>query len=243
MAKIVTKKVEYKSTAGDKVFEGILAYDDSKKGNRPGVMIVHNWMGVTAETESKAIETAKLGYVAFAGDMYGKDSRPKNRSEAGKLSGALKADITQLRERALLAVEVLKKQNFVDPKKVFVSGYCFGGTTALEVARSGADVLGAISFHGGLGTKNPEEAKNIKGHLQIHHGAIDPNVPAEEVNAFLREMNAAKVNYQFNAYSGAVHSFTEKAAGDDISKGSAYNELADKRSWEAYKDFLSERSK
>ena len=243
MAKIVTKKVEYKSASGDKVFEGIVAYDDAKKGNRPGVMIVHNWMGVSAETESKAIETAKLGYVAFAGDMFGKDTRPKDRTEAGKFSGALKADIPLLRERALLAVEELKKQKFVDPKKIFVSGYCFGGTAALEVARSGADILGAISFHGGLGTKTPEDAKNIKGHIQVHHGAIDPNVKAEEVTAFLKEMNDAKVTYQFNAYSGAVHSFTEKAAGDEISKGSAYNELADKRSWEAYKDFLAERSK
>lgn len=241
MAKIVTKKVEYKS--GDKTFEGFLAYDDAKKGNRPGVMIVHNWMGVSKETESKAIETAKLGYVAFAGDIYGKGIRPANMDEAGKLATSYKTNIPLLRERALLALEELKKQPLVDAKKLFVSGYCFGGTTALEVARSGADILGAVSFHGGLATPNAADAKNIKGQILVNHGAIDPFVKPEEVQAFLKEMNDAKINYQFNSYSGAVHSFTDKGAGDDASKGQAYNAQADQRSWEAYKDFLAELSK
>lgn len=242
MAKIVTTKVEYKS--GDKTFEGFLAYDNAKtrKGKLPGVMIIHNWMGVSKETEEKAIEVAKLGYVAFAGDIYGKDERPKDKTEAGKIAGSFKSNIPLLRERAILAIDELKKQKQVDPKKIFVSGYCFGGTAALEVARSGADILGAVSFHGGLGTKTPEDAKNIKGQIQVHHGAIDPNVKPEEVQAFLKEMNDARVNYQFNAYSGAVHSFTEKAAGDDITKGAAYNAQADKRSWESFKNFLAELS-
>jgi dienelactone hydrolase len=241
MAKIVTKKVEYKS--GDKSFEGFLAYDDAKKGSRPGVMIVHNWMGVTSETEAKAIETAKLGYVAFAGDIYGKGVRPADASEAGKFATSYKTNVPLLRERALLALEELKKQPNVDKKKLFVSGYCFGGTTALEVARSGADILGAISFHGGLATPNAADAKNIKGQLLVNHGAIDPFVSQAEVQGFLKEMNDAKVNFQFNEYSGAVHSFTDKGAGDDVSKGQAYNAQADKRSWEAYKDFLAELSK
>lgn len=241
MAKIVSKKVEYKS--GDKTFEGFVAYDDAKKGSRPGVMIVHNWLGVTAETESKAIETAKLGYVAFAGDIYGKGIRPANMDEASKLATSYKTNIPLLRERALLALEELKKQPNVNAKKLFVSGYCFGGTTALEVARSGADILGAISFHGGLGTPNTSDAKNIKAQILVNHGAIDPFVKPEEIQAFHKEMNDAKVNYQFNEYSGAVHSFTDKSVGDDISKGQAYNAQADRRSWEAYKDFLAELSK
>ncbi len=241
MAKIVTSKVEYKS--GEETFEGFLAYDDAKKGTLPGVMIVHNWKGITAETESKAIEVAKLGYVAFAGDIYGKGIRPTTKEEAGKLAGKYKKDIPSLRARALLAVDELRKNKKVDAKKIFVSGYCFGGTAALEVARSGADILGVVSFHGGLATPNASDAKNIKAQIQVHHGAIDPNVKPAEVDGFMKEMNDGKVNYQFIAYSGAVHSFTEKAAGDDITVGNAYNEQADKRSFEAFKDFLAELSR
>lgn len=239
MAKIETKKIEYKS--GDLTFEGFLAYDSSKKGKLPGVMIVHNWMGVTGETESKAIEVAKLGYVAFAGDIYGKGIRPTSTKEAGELSGKYKADLKTLRERAAFAIDELKKQKNVDGNKIFVTGYCFGGTTAIEVARSGADVRGVVSFHGGLTPS--QDDKNIKGEVLVLHGAIDPYVPAKDIEGFLKGMNDSKVNYQMISYSGAVHSFTEKAAGNDISKGAAYNEMADKRSWVAMKEFLSELSK
>lgn len=129
----------------------------------------------------------------------------------------------------------------VDESKLFASGYCFGGTAALELARSGADVLGVISFHGGLGTPTPEDAKNIKAHLQIHHGKSDPFVPADEVKAFKKEMDEAKVRYEFHAYPGAVHSFTEKGAGSVPSKGAAYNAEADQKSWAAMVRFLSEQ--
>lgn len=240
MAKIKTEKVDYKS--GDLSFEGFLAYDDAQKGTRPGVMIVHNWMGLTAETESKAIEVAKLGYVAFAGDIYGKGVRPADAKEAGALAGKYKGDLNLLRERALFALGELRKNKRVNPKKVFVTGYCFGGTTALEVLRSGADVLGVVSFHGGLGTSMPAKENVVKGEALILHGAIDPFVK-EEVPGFQKEMDDAKVHYQFTSYSGAVHSFTEKGAGNDISKGAAYNEAADKRSFLAMKNFLAELSK
>lgn len=238
-AKIKTQKVEYKS--GDLTFEGFLAYDTANKGLKPGVMIIHNWMGVTTETESKAIEVAKLGYIAFAGDIYGKGVRPKDAAEAGALAGKYKADLKTLRERALLAVEALKKQKGVDTNKIFVTGYCFGGTTAIELARSGADIRGVVTFHGGL-TPSTDD-KNIKGQLLVLHGAIDPFIPKADYEGFVKGMNDAKVNYQLNFYSGAVHSFTEKAAGTDITKGAAYNEQADKRSWIAMKEFLAELSK
>ncbi|MNL31217.1 Dienelactone hydrolase family protein [compost metagenome] len=119
-------------------------------------------------------------------------------------------------------------------------GYCFGGTGALELARTGVPLAGAVSFHGGLSNPTPQDARNIKAKSLILHGAIDPNVKPEEVAAFQKEMNDAKVDYQFVAYSNAVHSFTEKAAGSDISKGAAYNEAADRRSWQALMDFLAE---
>lgn len=238
-AKVKTEKIEYKS--GDLTFEGFLAYDSKIKGKKPGVMVVHNWMGVTAETESKVIELAKLGYVAFAGDIYGKGIRPTDTKMAGELAGKYKSDLKLLRERANLAIAELKNQKMVDASKIFVTGYCFGGTTAIEVARSGADVLGVVSFHGGLTPSSDD--KNIKGQVLVLHGAIDPFVPAKEIDGFLKGMNEAKVNYQMNSYSGAVHSFTEKAAGNDITKGAAYNEVADKHSWIAMKEFLAELSK
>lgn len=238
-AKIHTQKVEYKS--GDLTFEGFLAYDSAIKGKKPGVMIVHNWMGVTSETEAKAIEVAKLGYVAFAGDIYGKGVRPTDAKGAGELATKYKSDLKELRARALYAVEELKKQKNVDAKKIFVTGYCFGGTTAIEVARSGADVAGVVSFHGGLTPSNDD--KNIKGRVLVLHGAVDPYVAQKDIDGFLKGMNESKVDYQMISYANSVHSFTEKAAGLDNSKGAAYNELADKRSWIAMREFFTELSK
>lgn len=237
-AKINLEKIEYKS--GGEVFEGVLAYDSAQKGKKPGVVVFHNWKGITTETESKITELAKLGYVAFAGDIYGKGIRPQDNKEAGALATKYKSDRKLLRERVNLALDTLSKNAKVDSKKLLATGYCFGGTAALELGRSGADVLGIVSFHGGLSSPTPLDAKNIKGQVAVFHGAIDPNVPATEVALFQKEMDEAKVTYQLTAFSGAVHSFTEKGAGDDISKGAAYNALADKRSWEGMKDFFKE---
>lgn len=240
-AKIKLEKVEYKS--GDNLFVGVVAYDSALKGKKPGVVVFHNWMGITQETESKISELAKLGYVAMAGDIYGKGIRPKDAKEAGALATIYKNDRKLLRERVNLALVELAKNPKVDSKKLLATGYCFGGTAALELGRSGAELLGIVSFHGGLANPNPADAKNIKAQVQIYHGGIDPFVSAEEVNAFKKEMDDAKVTYQFTAFSGAVHSFTEKAAGDDASKGQAYNALADRRSWEGMKNFFQELTK
>lgn len=240
-AKIVVEKKEYKS--GNQSFEGLVAYDTEIKKPVPGIVVFHNWKGVSAETESKITELAKLGYVAFAADVYGKGIRPQDAKSAGAEAGKYKNNRQLLRERTQLGLTILKGFKNVDAKKTFATGYCFGGTAALELARSGADVLGVVSFHGGLANPTPADAKNIKGQVQIYHGAIDPGVPAEEVAAFQKEMDEAKVTYQITSYSGAVHSFTDKAAGNDISKGQAYNELADQRSWKGMKEFLSELSK
>lgn len=240
-AKIKLEKIEYKS--GDNLFVGVVAYDSALKGKKPGVVVFHNWMGITQETESKISELAKLGYVAMAGDIYGKGIRPKDAKEAGALATIYKNDRKLLRERVNLALVELAKNPKVDSKKLLATGYCFGGTAALELGRSGAELLGIVSFHGGLANPNPADAKNIKAQVQIFHGGIDPFVSAEEVNAFKKEMDDAKVTYQFTAFSGAVHSFTEKAAGDDASKGQAYNALADRRSWEGMKNFFQELTK
>ncbi|MDD5362260.1 MAG: dienelactone hydrolase family protein [Ignavibacteria bacterium] len=238
MSQIKTEYIAYKD--GDVVLEGYLAYDVSLKTSAPGIIIVHDWMGESSFTNEKAEALAKLGYVGFAADIYGKDFRPKNQDEAGKLAGIYKNDRQLMRRRINLALDEIKKQKFVDPDKIAVMGYCFGGTVALELARSGADVKGTLTFHGGLDTPTPQDAKNIKGKVLVMHGGDDPFVPREQVNAFEKEMKDAGVDYQLFIYSGAVHSFTNPAAGNDNSKGAAYNEKADKRSWEAMKTFFKE---
>ncbi len=239
-AKVILSKVEYKS--GSDVFEGILAFDSARKDKKVAVVVFHNWMGITSETESKITALAQLGHVAFAADLYGKGIRPKSIKEAGDLAGALKSNRKLLRDRVNLALNQLQSNKMVDSKKIFATGYCFGGTAALELARSGASILGVVSFHGGLSNPTPSDAQNIKAHVLIFHGALDPFVPADEVAAFKKEMDAAKIDYQFTSFSGAVHSFTEQAAGDDISKGAAYNKIADKRSWEGMNNFFHELS-
>ena len=145
-----------------------------------------------------------------------------------------------LRARVNAALRTLRKEPHVDPERVAAIGYCFGGTTVLELARSGAEIAGVVSFHGGLDTPNPADAKSIRCKLLVLHGADDPNVPPSQVAAFESEMTTAGVDWQLIKYSGAVHAFTNPEAGHDNSKGAAYNERAAKRSWEAMKVFFAE---
>lgn len=234
---IITKDVEYKD--GDVILQGYLAYDDSKV-NSPGVLIVHQWKGLTDYEKMRAGQLAELGYVAFAVDVYGKGVRPATPEEAGKQAGKYRSDVNLLRSRVNAGLNELRKQSFVDANNISAIGYCFGGGGALELARSGADIKGAVSFHGTLKTVAPEDAKNIKCKILVLHGAIDPNVPEQDVIGFKKEMEDANVDYVLTQYSGAVHSFTQPSAGNDPSKGSAYNEKADKRSWIAMKEFFDE---
>lgn len=240
-AALVKKDFEY-NLAGKK-YEGYIAYDDSQKGPRPGVLVAHNWMGVTDETKSKVDQLAELGYVAFAVDIYGKSSRPKNVEEAAALSSGFKKDRVPLRNRMHQGLKVLREQKNVDKNKIAVIGYCFGGTAALELARAGGDVKAVVSFHGGLDSPKPADGAKIKGRVLALHGADDPFVKDEELAAFEKEMRDHKVDWQLIKYGGAVHSFTEKAAGNDNSKGAAYHASADARSWEAMKQVFAETFK
>ena len=236
-AVIEGEAIEYKQ--GDTVLEGYLAYDDATKDKRPGIIVVHDWMGPSEYSRFRAQELAKLGYVAFAVDIYGKGTRPKNTDEASAAATIYKNDRTLMRQRVLAGLEVLKGNPLVDSKKVAAIGYCFGGTTVLELARSGADINGVVSFHGGLDTPAPA-TDSIKAKVLVMHGADDPYVPSEQVQSFQKEMKDAKADWQMIYYSGAVHSFTRKDAGDDNSKGVAYNEKADRRSWQAMQEFFDE---
>ncbi len=237
-AAIQTKTVEYKQ--GDTILEGFVAYDDAIKGPRPGILVVHQWLGLTDYEKHRAEMLAQLGYVAFCADIYGKGVRPQNTQEAGAQAGKYKSDRQLLRARVNAGLEALRQQPLVDPKRIAAIGYCFGGSTVIELARSGADVAGVVSFHGGLDSPTPADGKNIKCKVLVCHGADDPFEKPEDLAAFENEMRDAKVDWELIKYGGAVHSFTQPMAGNDNSKGAAYNEKADKRSWEAMKQFLAE---
>lgn len=207
---------------------------------RPGILIVHQWMGLTDYEKGRAEQIAKeLGYVVLAADIYGKDAQPKDTKEAGAQAGKYKGDRALYRSRLKAGLEALKKQPNVDPKRLAVIGYCFGGTGALEAARAGLPVKGVVSFHGGLATDKPAKSP-LKAKVLVLHGAIDPYVGADEVAGFEKEMNGSKADWQLVKYSGAVHAFTQPMAGNDISKGAAYNAAADKRSWQAMRAFFDE---
>jgi dienelactone hydrolase len=237
-AKLVTKSIEYKQ--GDTTLEGYLAYDDSVSSKRPGVLVVHQWLGLTDYEKHRAEQLAALGYVAFCADIYGKGVRPKDTTEAGAEATKYKSNRLLLRARVNAGLDVLKKNEFVDTKRVAAIGYCFGGTTVIELARSGADIAGVVSFHGGLDSPTPADGGKIKCKVLACHGADDPYEKAEDLAAFEKELRDAKVDWQLNKYGGAVHSFTQPMAGTDNSKGAAYNEKADKRSWLDMKAFFAE---
>ena len=234
------KIIEYKD--GDTVLAGVLVFNAAAKVpvKLPGVIVVPDWMGVGPFAIERAAKLVELGYIAVVADIYGKNVRPTNPQEAGAQAGKYKKDRPLLRSRVNAALTVLRDQPSCDAGRLAAIGYCFGGTTVLELARSGAPVAGVVSFHGGLESPTPADAKNIHGKVLALHGADDPLVPPAEVAGFQEEMRAASVNWQFTAYGGAVHAFTNPRAGNDPSKGAAYNEQADRRSWQALTEFLRE---
>ena len=233
-AKMITKDVEYKD--GDTVLQGYLAYDDAFMGKRPGVLIIHEWNGLGKYVRRRAGQIASLGYIAFCADIYGKGIRPKTQDESSKTADIYKNDRQLMRSRATAGLREMNNQANVDQSKLAVMGYCFGGGVALELARSGADVLGVVCFHGNLDTPNPADAKNIKAKILVLQGA-DDTYTRDSIPAFKKEMEDANVNYKLIEYPGAVHGFTNPRNGNDNSKGIAYNKKADERSWQAMKDF------
>jgi dienelactone hydrolase len=237
-AAVKTEPIEY--LEGKTTLQGMRSIDDSSDGKRPAVLIVHDWMGVTDHTKSIAEDIASLGYVAFAVDIYGKGIRPADTTSAATEAGKFKSDRTLLRSRVIAGLETLKKDPRVDPNKIAAIGFCFGGTTVLELARTGTPIQGVVSFHGGLDSPTPEDGKKIKAKVLVLHGADDPFVKASDITAFQDEMRQGHVDWQMTYYGDAVHSFTQKKAGTDKTKGAAYNEPAARRSWIAMKTFLTE---
>ena len=218
---------------------GYLAHP-AAKGKVPGVVVIHQWMGLTDHERKVSDDLAKLGYAALAADIYGEGVRPATTAEAGKLAGSFKGDRALYRRRIAAAIESLKAQKGVDGSRIAVIGFCFGGTGALEAARGGLPVKAVVSFHGGLDVPASSTPGPITAKVLVCHGADDPWVPAKDVAAFQDEMRQAKADYVFVAYAGAVHAFTQKEAGNDSSKGAAYHETAHRRSWQHMKDLLKE---
>jgi dienelactone hydrolase len=235
-AAIQTRTVEYAD--GATKLEGYLAWDDSRPGYQPGVLIVHQWKGLGDYEQKRAQMLAGLGYIAFACDIYGQGVRPQSSADAGKEAGKYKNDPALFRRRLQAGLDALKAQQGVDQGRVAAIGYCFGGSGVLELARSGADIAGVVSFHGGLQTSQPAAKGAVKAKVLVLNGADDPGAPASVVAAFEEEMRSAGVDWELTNYGGAVHAFTDWSAN---TPGRAmYNESADRRSWEQMKDFLQE---
>lgn len=231
------KKVNYNDN--EQVLSGLSAIPKKANSNKPGVLILPAWKGIDAHSQEVASEISSMGYYTFIADIYGVDKRPKDAKEAGEKAGYYKKNIAEYQKRISLALEQLVKQG-ANADNIIVIGYCFGGTGAIETARANMKVKGVISFHGGLGRDTSRQINPITAKVLVLHGADDSYVPENEIMAFQNEMRTAKADWQMNYYANAVHAFTEKSAGNDNSKGAAYNELADKRSWEAMKVFFKE---
>ena len=244
-AKIVTKSVAYEHASVK--LEGFLAYDDEKVSSAkrsPGVLVVPEWWGLNDYAKSRAEQVAKLGYVAFATDMYGAGVVTTDVKKAGELAGQFYGK-PLMAERAAAGLAQLVKSGLVDEKRVAAIGYCFGGATVQALAYSGASLAGIVSFHGSLIPASAEAAKANKAKFLVCHGAVDPFIKAEELAAFTKSMNDGKFDYQFVSYAGAIHAFTNPQA-DEVAKtaglvgGIGYNAAADKRSWAHMRTFFSE---
>lgn len=238
LAKLHTETVTYR--LGDQTFKSYLAYDDAGSAKHPGVLIAPEWLGVNDYPKHRAEQLAELGYVALVADIFGDGKIASGPDEARTLTGPFYADRSLLRKHMTAALEQLRANPHVDAAKIAAMGYCFGGMAALELARSGANLSGVISFHGSLTTPNSADMEAFQGQVLAFHGADDPYVKPEDVTAFKNELRDAGVKWQFVEFGGAVHGFTNPANGSDNSKGAAYNAQADRRSWTELQQFLSE---
>lgn len=227
--------------AGGTVLKGYLAHDDAVQGKRPGVLVVHDWWGHGDFVRDRARALAALGYTALAVDMYGNGKQVEHPDDAGKLSGTVRGNLPVMKARFNAARDVLGKRGTVDAKRIAAIGYSFGGSTVLEMARQGIDIVGMVNFYGDLTTQHPAPKGGIKAKILVLNGADDPMIPPEQVNKFKQEMATAKANYKFVDYPGTKHLFSRPDA-DAIAKKYnlpvAYDAAADKQSWAEMQAFF-----
>lgn len=226
-------------TAGSTRMHGLLARPDGLAEVRPGILVVHEWWGRTSYPDRRATMLAELGYVALAVDMYGQGQQAKDVAEAGKYYSELMGDTATLRDRITAAYQTLRAHPGVDPRRIVCLGYCMGGTVTLELARSGAELAGFVSFHGALSSPQPAGPGQIRGSVLVLHGAADPMVGADQVAGFREEMTRAGADWQFHEFGGAMHGFTRWDANMPEA-GIQYHASADRRSWSMLQLFLEE---
>jgi dienelactone hydrolase len=240
-AAVKTKKIAYKH--GELECQGYLAWDDAVKEPRPGVLVLHEWWGLNDYARGRAEQLAKLGYVAFAADMYGDGKVTEHPKEAGEMASKVRANVEDWRKRAVTALDVLKEQPQCDKTRLAAIGYCFGGSTALQLAYSGADLKAVVTFHAALPAAKPEEAKQIKATILVCHGADDKFIPEEAIKAFRGALDKGGVKYEFVSYPDTVHSFTVPGADKHNIAGMKYNKAADEDSWKRMTALLAEKFK
>ena len=241
LAAVKGEEVQYRD--GDVVMKGYLAYDDAVKGKRPGVLVVHEWWGHNDYARQRARMLAELGYTALAVDMYGDGRTADHPETAGKFSGEIRKNMPAMQARFNAARKLLAAHPTVDAKRIGAIGYCFGGSVVLEMARSGADLAGVVSFHGALATEHPAKPGKVKARVLVLNGEADPFVSAASIAAFKKEMDSAKVNYRFVNYPGAKHAFTNPGAtalGEKFNLPLVHNPAADNASWTEMQGFLKE---
>lgn len=240
-AEIVGEELSYR--AGETMLKGYLAYDDSIEGERPGVLVVHEWWGHNEYARIRADMLAAEGYTALAVDMYGDGKQASHPEDAGKFAAAVGGNMPQAEARFRAALQQLKNHATVDPQQVAAIGYCFGGGIVLAMARRGVELDGVASFHGSLATETPARKGQVKAKVRVFNGADDPMVTAEQISTFREEMEQAGVDYRLVNYRGAKHSFTNPQAdrfGEKFGMPLAYNERADQKSWAELLRFFKE---
>lgn len=235
---IIVEKIIYED-ALKKQFEGVVVWDDSKTGQKPGILVSHMWSGQSEFEITKAKELAKLGYVGFAIDNYGKGLRAKNPQEAQKLMDGLDHDRPLLLSRMLLAVDTLKKHKAVDATKIAAIGFCFGGKCVLDLARSGTAIMGVVSFHGLLDPPVPHPKKEIKSAVLVLHGWEDPMALPDALVELSHEMNRYNADWNVHIYGHTGHAFTNPKAKFP-EKGLFFEPSSNKRSWQSMCYFLKE---
>lgn len=235
---IKTRELDYRQ--GDTVLHGFVAWDDAVSGKRPGVLVVHEWWGLNEHARYQARRLAEAGYVGFALDVYGKGKVTTHPQEAQAFVAEATKDPAALAARFNAALEQLKQDPHVDPKRIAAIGYCFGGGVVLEMARAGADLAAVATFHGALATETPAQPGKVKAKILVLTGGADPFVPPDQVAAFEAEMRAAGAQVQVVSYPGAKHGFTNPEAGTHGMSQLAYDAEADRQSWAALVKFLND---
>jgi dienelactone hydrolase len=238
VAKVVSQPLSY--THDGVSLEGYLAYDDAVSGKAPGILVVHEWWGLNDYVRSRAEQLARMGYVAFALDMYGKGKSTEHPDQAAAWMKAINANMDQWLKRAMAGLDVLKKQPRVDTRRMAAIGYCFGGATVQVLAYGGADLKGVVSFHGSLIPPSAEQAGRTHAKIMICHGAEDPFNKPETLTAYVDAMNASTIDWQLIVYGGARHGFTNPDADKHGMAALAYNPPADRRSWQQMTYFFNE---